>query len=65
MRPPPRHGVQTPTDHRGGGGGPRACGAAWGLAFGFTEQRRGSGHEGMPVREKGHGSKPCDHAPQT
>ena len=51
------HGVQTPTDHRGGGVCLRACGAAWGLTFGLPEQRRGSGHEGMPVRKKGHGSK--------
>ena len=35
----------------------RACGGAWGLAFGLPEQRRGSGHGGMPVRKKGHGSK--------
>ena len=35
----------------------RVFGGARGLPFGFREQRRGSGHEGMPVRKKGHGSK--------
>ena len=35
----------------------RACGGARGLPFGLQEQRRGSGHGGMPVGEKGHGSK--------
>ena len=35
----------------------RACGGAWWLTFGLPEQRRGSGHEGMPGRKKGHASK--------